>query len=195
MGGTRAHGAQTALGRRYFQCLCFLPTPLCCKSGSVTPHGFSGPGRGRSDPKVGYTGSIKLRNNAAFVRGVRWPDRSSPSLTSCQGLLDSGWEKNQIWKMTPQKIYFPCDLNDNSSHPASWLDWETSFSPCYPIIQTTHVCLKWSLLYISCQPRYTFNSKEGVNWQRCKTIFLLFQFLSKISSTRKMLVVSDLFCL
>lgn len=102
----------------------------------------------------------------------------------------------------PPKIYFPCDLNDNSSHPASWLDWETSFSPCYPIIQTTHVYLKWSLLYISCQPRYTFNSKEGVNWQRCKKMVLLFQFLSnshwrkkKKRSTHKTLVVSDLFCL
>lgn len=166
-------------------------------------------GRGRNDPKIGYRGKIKLedaknmRNNLSFARKGNWMAwwvfSTSDKLPRAVGHWmgeEPGMEDD------PPKIYFPCDLNDNSSHPASWLDWETSFPPCYPIIQTTHVYLKWSLWYISCQPRYTFHSKEGVNWQRCKNMFLLFQFLSnshwkkgKERSTHKMLVVSDLFCL
>lgn len=111
-------------------------------------------------------------------------DGAVPPLTPCQGLWDRGWEKNQGWKQPP-KTSFPCDLNDNCSCPASWLDWETSFSPCYPIIQMTHVYLKWSLLYISCQPRYTFNSKEGINWQRCKKDVFAVPVSVKVSLRRK----------
>lgn len=72
-------------------------------------------GRGRNDPKVGYTGNVKLEDakprriiQHLQGRGIRWPDGSFPPLTptSCQGLSDSGWEKNQVWKMTPQKSTF-----------------------------------------------------------------------------------------
>lgn len=53
-------------------------------------------------------------------RGIRWPDGSCPS--------DSGWLPRAVgqWmgeepglENDPPKIYFPSDLNDNSSHPAS----------------------------------------------------------------------------
>lgn len=137
-------------------------------------------------PKVGHSTNIQLedaeniRNNLAFAgRGIRWGCSTSDSVPR-----DRGWEKNQGWKQPP-KTSFPCDLNDNCSCPASWLDWETSFSPCYPIIQMTHVYLKWSLLYISCQPRYTFNSKEGINWQRCKKDVFAVPVSVKVSLRRK----------
>lgn len=118
-------------------------------------------------------------------RGIRWGFSTLDSLPRAVGQRVG--EEPGLENHPPQKICFPCDLNDNSSCPASWLDWEASFSPCYPIIQTTHVYLKWSLLYISCQPRYTFNSKEGVNWQRCKKmVFCCFSFCQTLTEEKKL---------
>lgn len=168
-----------------------LYLPWCIGAGSTNPG--SGYCRGRNTPRL-VTAQISSWRMLK-TSGIIWHlqegglDGAVPPLTPCQGLSDRGWEKNQGWKQPP-KTSFPCDLNDNCSCPASWLDWETSFSPCYPIIQMTHVYLKWSLLYISCQPRYTFNSKKGINWPRCKKDVFAVPVSVKLALKRKKLCKS-----
>lgn len=101
------------------------PVALQSRDGNTNPG--CGCWQRQKYPKVGHSTNTKpedaanIRNNLAFAgRGLFQPRLRARAVGQWVG-EEPGLE------MTPPKISFPCDLNDNSSYPASWLDWETSF--------------------------------------------------------------------